>query len=73
MDLQLRSSGAEGGKHGELICILNISRYRRVLRMHYIYGLTWQAIAERLNVTERHVYYLNRKAHDELLDYTGGS
>ncbi len=57
----------------ELICSLNNPRYRRVLKMHYIDGLTWRAIAEQLNVTKRHAYYLNRKAHDELLDYTGGS
>lgn len=56
-------------KNEELICCLENPRYRRVLRMHYIYGMTWQAIAERLNVTERHVYYLNRKARDELLHY----
>ena len=56
-------------KNEELICCLENPRYRRVLRMHYIYGMTWQAIAERLNVTERHVYYLKRKAHDELLHY----
>ena len=60
-------------KNEELICSLDNPRYRRVLRMHYIDGLTWQAIAEQLNVTERHVYYLNRKAHDELLHYNGGS
>ena len=34
-------------------------------------GLTWQAIAERLNVTERHAYYLNKKAQDELLNFMG--
>ena len=56
-------------KNEELICCLENPRYRRVLRMHYIYGMTWQAIAERLNVTERHVYYLNRNARDELLHY----
>ena len=58
-------------KNEELICSLRNSRYRRVLRMHYIDGLTWQAIAERLNVTERHAYYLNKKAQDELLNFMG--
>ncbi len=41
--------------------------------MHYIDDLTWRLITEQLNVMKRHAYYLNRKAHDELLDYTGGS
>ena len=60
-------------KNEELICSLDNPRYRRVLRMHYIDGLTWQAVAERLNVTERHAYYLSKKAYDELLHYMGGS
>ena len=29
-------------KNEELICCLENPRYRRVLRMHYIYGMTWQ-------------------------------
>ena len=56
-------------RNEELICSLNNPHYRRVRRMHCIDGLTWQAIAEQLNVIERHAYYLNRKAHDELLNY----
>ena len=60
-------------KNEELICSLENPRCRRVLRMHYIDGLTWRAVAERLNITERHAYYLSKKAHDELLHYMGGS
>ena len=32
--------------------------YRRVLRMHYIEGLTWKEISIRLNVTMSNIGYL---------------
>lgn len=58
MDLLPGSSGAEDdkkydGKDEELICILDHSRYRRVLRMHCMDSLTWQAIAERYTKSRR--------------------
>ncbi len=53
MDLQPGSSGAEDGKDEELICILNISRYRRVLKMHYMDSLTRQTIAEQYKKSRR--------------------
>ncbi len=37
-------------------------RYRTIMRLHYIDGLTWEAVADKTHYSERHVKRLHREA-----------
>lgn len=50
-----------------LLCLRE--EHERVLVLHYIDGLLWDAVAEKLSYNERYIYELRDKALDELDAY----
>lgn len=42
------------------------SRTRTLIRLRYVYGMTWSQVAEQMNYSESQIYRLRREAIEEL-------